>query len=65
MEDKEKDTSPLVSPNVKITVEQREQLRELGKQTNNRYSDTFRLCLTLGIIAFKQLQINVNNDINE
>lgn len=56
---------PLVSPNVKITIEQKEQIIDLGAGSNNRYSDMFRLCLTLGINEFEKLKINNNDVVNE
>lgn len=44
-----------VSTNVRITTEQKKEIKELAEQNNNTYSDMFRQLLTLGIQQFKKI----------
>lgn len=49
------------STNVRITVEQKEEIRQLAEQNNNTYSDMFRQVLTLGIQQFKKIVLEYSN----
>lgn len=49
------DVKHKVSPNVRITQEQKNTILELAKQSKNTYSDMFRIILTIGIEHFKNI----------
>ena len=54
-----------VSPNVKIHPDQKKQIHDLADQTNNTYSDFFRMILTLGIEKFKSMMVDQINKKNK
>ena len=47
------------TPNVKVTPEHIEIIKDLAEQTGNKYSDMFRMILTLGIENFKSQMSNI------
>lgn len=50
-----------VSTNVRITVEQKQEIKDLAEQNNNTYADMFRQVLTLGIQQFKKILLEYTN----
>jgi len=42
-----------VTPNVKIHPDQLRKIKEMAKQTNNTYSDMFRMVLSVGLQTWK------------